>query len=143
MTTSDATTRNERNRAVIEEFRANAGRVGGNWSGRPLLLLTTTGAKSSRQHTTPAMYHREGDRLFVFASMGGAPRSPGWYHNLVANPSVTVEVGAERFEARAVVLEGAERDRVYAEQAKNFPQFADYQTRTTRRIPVVALDRLG
>lgn len=143
MTNANTTTPSERNRAVIEEFRANAGQVGGNWTGRPLLLLTTTGVRSGRQHTTPAMYHREGDRRFVFASMGGAPKSPAWYHNLVANSRVTVEVGSERFEARATVVEGAERDRIYAEQAKNFPQFAEYEKRTTRKIPVVALDRLG
>lgn len=143
MTTPNVTTPNERNRAVIEEFRASAGQVGGNWTGRPLLLLTTTGAKSGRQHTTPLMHHREGDRVFVFASMGGAPKSPAWYHNIVANSTVRVEVGGERFEAHAVVLEGAEHDRVYAAQAKNFPQFADYQTRTTRTIPVVALERIA
>ena len=144
MTTSNAATNpSERNRAVIEQFRANAGQVGGVWQDRPLVLLTTTGAKTGRQHTTPLMSHREGDRVFVFASMGGAPKSPAWYHNLVANPAVTVEVGPERYEARAVVLQGDERDRVYAEQAKNFPQFGDYQTRTTRKIPVVALERVS
>ena len=129
---------NERNRKTIEEFRANDGNVGG----RPLLLLTTTGAKSGKRHTTPLMYLADGDRLAIFASKGGNPAHPDWYHNLVATPTVTLEVGAERYEARAVVLEGAERDRVYAEQAKNFPQFGEYETRTTRRIPVVALERL-
>lgn len=137
------TTPNERNRAVIEEFRANAGKVGGSWEGRPLLLLTTTGAKTARSHTTPLMHHREEGRLFVFASKGGAPASPEWYRNLVANPSVTVEIDGERYEARAVVLEGAERDRVYAMQSANFPQFADYQARTERTIPVVELVRAG
>lgn len=142
MTTSNAATNpGERNRAVIEAFRANAGRVGGVWQDRRLVLLTTTGAKTGRQHTKPLMSHREGDRVFVFASMGGAPKSPAWYHNLVANPTVTVEVGPDRYEARAVVLEGAERDRIYAEQARNFPQFGEYQTRTSRKIPVVALER--
>lgn len=106
------------------------------------MLLTTTGAKSGHQHTTPLMSHSEGDRVFVFASMGGAPKSPAWFHNLVANPTVTLEVGAERFEARAVVLDQPERDRVYAEQAGNFPQFAEYEARTTRKIPVVALERV-
>ncbi len=134
---------NERNRAVIEEFRANRGRVGGVWQGRPLLLLTTTGAKSGAQRTTPLMHHREGKRLFVFASMGGAPTSPAWYHNLVASPAVTVELEGERFEARAVVLSGAERDRVFAVQGRNFPQFAEYQARTARTIPVVELVRAG
>ncbi len=133
------TTPNERNRAVIEEFRANAGQVGGSWAGRPLLLLTTTGAKTGRRHTTPLMHHREDGRLFVFASKGGAPASPEWYRNLVADPAVTVEIAGERYEARAVVLAGTERDRVYATQAANFPQFADYQERTERTIPVVEL----
>lgn len=137
------TTPNERNRGVIEEFRANQGRVGGVWEGRPLLLLTTTGAKSGAQHTTPLMHHRDGDRLFVFASMGGAPKSPAWYHNLVASPGVTVEIEGERFKGRAVVLDSAERDRVYAVQSANFPQFAEYQTKTTRKIPVVELVRAG
>ncbi|MSP22623.1 MAG: nitroreductase family deazaflavin-dependent oxidoreductase [Dehalococcoidia bacterium] len=141
--TTNTTTSNERNRAVIEEFRANGGKAGGVWEGRPLVLLTTTGAKTGRQHTTPLMSRTEGDRLFVFASKGGAPESPAWYHNLVANPTVTVEVGAGRFEARAVVLDGPERDRVYAAQATNFPQFGEYQTRTTRQIPVIALERIG
>ena len=136
------TTAGDRNRPVIEEFRANKGNVAGVWTGRPLLLLTTTGARSGAQHTTPLMHHRDGDRLFVFASMGGAPKSPAWYHNLVANPTVTVEVGPERFEARAVVLERPERDRVFAVQGKNFPQFAEYQTKTTRTIPVVELQRV-
>lgn len=135
------TTPNERNRAVIEEFRASGGRVGGSWEGRPLLLLTTVGAKTARQHTTPLMFHREDGRVFVFASKGGAPTSPEWYHNLRAHPAVTVEVGGERFEARAAILEGAERDRVYAAQSSNFPQFAEYQERTTRAIPVVELIR--
>ena len=135
------TTPNERNRAVIEEFRANGGRVGGVWEGRPLLLLTTTGAKSGSKHTTPLMHHREGARAFVFASRGGAPTSPDWFHNLVANPAVTVELEADRFHARAAVLEGAERDRVYAIQATNFPQFAEYQAKTARKIPVVELVR--
>ncbi len=137
------TTPNERNRAVIDEFRAHGGRVGGSWEGRPLLLLTTTGAKTGRQHTTPLMHHREDGRLFVFASKGGAPASPEWYLNLVANPDVTVEIDAERYEARAQALEGAERDRIYATQSANFPQFGEYQERTARLIPVVELIRAG
>ncbi|MFN8639759.1 MAG: nitroreductase family deazaflavin-dependent oxidoreductase [Dehalococcoidia bacterium] len=137
------TTPNARNQAVIEEFRATEGRVGGVWEGRPLLLLTTTGAKSARRHTTPLMYHHDGDNLYVFASMGGAPTSPAWFHNLVANPRVTVERGADRFEARAVVLTGEERDRIYAIQGVNFPQFAEYQSKTTRTIPVVQLVHEG
>jgi deazaflavin-dependent oxidoreductase (nitroreductase family) len=137
-----STTPGARNQAVIDEFRASGGRVGGNWTDRPLLLLTTTGARTGRPHTTPAMYHRDEDgRLYVFASMGGAPKSPVWYHNLVANADVTVEVGNERYAARARVLEGAERDEVYAAQSRNWPQFGQYQERTTRRIPVIELVR--
>jgi len=129
------------NRSIIEEFRANGGKVGGMWEGRPLLLLTTTGAKSGQRRTNPTMYLREGDRLLIFASRGGAPTNPDWYHNLLAHPHVTVEVGSETYDAVATVLSGEERDRLYARQAQLFPQFADYQTRTTRKIPVIALVR--
>lgn len=133
----------ERNRAVIEEFRKNGGKVAGSWEGRPLLLLTTIGAKSGERRTTPVMYLRDGDRLLVFASRGGAPTNPGWYHNLVAHPDVTVEVAGETFEARASVLAGEERDRLYGRQAELFPMFAEYQRRTSRKIPVIALTRRG
>jgi deazaflavin-dependent oxidoreductase (nitroreductase family) len=132
----------ERNRRVIEEFRANAGQVGDSHPGRPVILLTTTGAKSGRPYTTPVMFLRDGDRLAVFATHGGSPRHPDWYHNLVANPTVTVEVGAEKYQAKATPLTGgAERDRIYGRQAELFPQFADYQAKTTRIIPVVLLER--
>ena len=90
---------NERDRPVIEEFRANEGRVGGHWEGRDLLLLTTTGRRSGRPHTTPVVYTRDGDRLLVYASKGGAPSHPDWYRNLVADPDVVVEVGPDRYEA--------------------------------------------
>ena len=129
------------NRSTIEEFRANGGKVGGMWEGRPLLLLTTTGAKSGQRHTNPMMYLRDGDRLLVFASKGGAPTNPDWYHNLLAHPQVTVEVGSEVYGADAIVLSGEERDRLYARQAQLYPQFANYQARTTRKIPVIALER--
>jgi len=132
---------NDWNRQLIEEFRANGGKVGGMWEGRPLLLLTTTGAKSGQRRTNPTMYLRDGDRLLVFASKAGAPTSPDWYHNLVAHPEVTVEVGNETYPAIATVITGEERDRLYAKQAQLYPQFADYQARTTRPIPVVALER--
>ena len=133
--------RNEWNRQTMEEFRANGGKVGGMWEGRPLLLLTTTGAKSGQRRTNPMMYLRDGDRLLVFASKGGAPTSPDWYHNLVAHPEVTVEVGNETYPAIATVLSGEERDRLYTRQAQLYPQFGEYQKRTTRRIPVIALER--
>jgi len=130
------------NRAIIEEFRANGGKVGGSFAGAPLLLLTTTGAKTGRRLTTPVMYLPEGERMYVFASKAGAPTNPAWYHNLVAHPTVTVEVGTETFEVRATVITGEERDRIYGQQAQRYPGFAEYQTKTTRRIPVVALDRV-
>jgi deazaflavin-dependent oxidoreductase (nitroreductase family) len=129
------------NDKIIEEFRANDGRLGGSWEGRDLLLLTTTGRKSGRKHTSPMVYVHDGDRLLVFASKGGAPSHPDWYFNLVADPNVGVEVGAEQFEATATPLPGEERDRAFAEQAAKVPAFQEYQDRTTRKIPVVALTR--
>ena len=133
--------RNDWNRQTIEAFRANGGKVGGMWEGRPLLLLTTTGARSGQRHTTPTMYLRDSDRLLIFATKGGAPSHPDWYHNLAAHPQVTVEVGKETYEATATVLKGEERDRLYARQAELYPQFGEYQKRTTRKIPVIALER--
>ena len=129
------------NLQVIDEFRANAGRVGGSWEGRDLLLLTTTGRKSGRRHTTPMVFTREGDRLIVYASKAGAPTHPDWYLNLVADPHVVVEVGAERYDATAATLEGEEREREFAAQAARNPVFAGYQEKTDRMIPVVALTR--
>lgn len=132
---------NDRNRRVIEEFRANGGRSPSYGADRPLLLLTTTGRKTGNPYTTPVMYLRDGERLAVFATKGGAPTHPDWYRNLVANPTVTVEVGLETFEAKATPAEGAERDELYARQTKQYPQFGEYQERTTRQIPVVILER--
>jgi deazaflavin-dependent oxidoreductase (nitroreductase family) len=129
------------NRPTIEAFRANGGKVGGIWEGRPLLLLTTTGAKSSRRRTSPVMYLRDDDRLLVFASTGGAPTNPDWYHNLLAHPEVTVEVGNETYDAIATPLTGEERDRIYARWAQMYPQYGEYQRNTTRQIPVIALQR--
>ncbi len=129
------------NTAVIEEFRTNEGRVGGSFEGAPLLLLTTRGRRSGQPRTNPVMYLADDDRLLVFATKGGAPTNPDWFSNLVANPQVTVEVGTEKYAARAVVLDGEERDRLYAEQARRYPGFAEYQEKTDRVIPVVALVR--
>lgn len=130
------------NREIVEEFRSNRGVVGGGrFEGKPVLLMTTTGAKSGQQRINPAMYLQEGQRIMVFASKGGAPTNPDWYYNLVANPSVTVEVGEETFEATSTVLTGEERDQVYARQAVLFPQFQEYQEKTTRTIPVIELTR--
>jgi deazaflavin-dependent oxidoreductase (nitroreductase family) len=133
---------NDHNTKVIEEFRANAGVVQG-WGDAKLLLLTTTGAKSGNRHTTPVAYSTDGDRLVVIASYAGRPNNPAWYHNLVANPRATVEVGDEKFDVVAVVAEGDERDRLYGEQAAKIPAFAEYEQKTTRRIPVIVLDRVG
>ena len=129
------------NRQTIEEFRANKGKVGGFWEGRPLLLLTTIGAKSGQLRTTPTMYLRDGDRLLIFASKGGAPTNPAWYHNLLAHPQVTVEVGTETFDAIAVVAEDEERDRLWTKGVALYPSLAEHQAKTTRQIPVIALSR--
>jgi deazaflavin-dependent oxidoreductase (nitroreductase family) len=131
------------NRQVIDEFRTNAGKVSGGFAGVPMLLLTTTGARSGRRHTTPLTYVPDGDRMIVFASKAGAPTNPAWYHNLVANPQVTVEVGDETFEARAEETTGEERDRLYRQQAERVPVFAQYAQKTDRTIPVIALTRSG
>lgn len=131
--------RHARNQAVIDQLRAN----GGKHDTMTLLILTTTGAKSGKPFTTPLAYQRDGDRLLVFASKAGDPRHPDWYVNLVANPEVTVEADGETFEARATTLVGEERDRFYAKQVAESPVFGDYEKRTTRVIPVVALTRIS
>ena len=132
--------REDWNSNIIEEFRANEGRVGGPFDGAPLLLLHTTGARSGEERINPMMYLADGDRLVVFASKGGAPTNPDWYHNLVANPDLEIEVGTERRKVRARVAEGEEHDLLYAEQARRYPQFAKYQEGTDRTIPVVILE---
>ncbi len=129
------------NAQIIAEFRANHGRVGGNFEGAPLLLLHTTGAKSGQERISPMMYLRDGERWLVFASKAGAPTNPDWYHNLTANPDATIEVGDETIEVRAEELPRAERDEKYAEQAALYPGFADYERKTDRVIPVLALTR--
>jgi deazaflavin-dependent oxidoreductase (nitroreductase family) len=132
---------NDWNTKIIEEFRANGGRVGGQFEGAPLLLLHTTGAKSGAERVNPVMYQADGDDLIVFASKAGAPTNPDWYHNLRANPNATVEVGTETVEVVARVAEGEERDRIWTRQKERFPGFADYEEKTTRQIPVVVLER--
>jgi deazaflavin-dependent oxidoreductase (nitroreductase family) len=131
------------NRAIIEEFRSNEGRVGGPFEGAPVLLLTTTGARSGERRTTPVMYLPDGERMVIFASKGGAPTNPAWYHNLLASPHATVEVGPETLDVNAVVTSGEERARLFGRQSERFPQFADYAQKTTREIPVLALERAG
>jgi deazaflavin-dependent oxidoreductase (nitroreductase family) len=126
---------------IAEEFRANGGKVG-MFADTTLLLLTTTGAKTGAERLNPLVYYPEGDRYMVFASAGGSPRHPDWYRNLKANPEVTLEVGNEKFRARATELSGDERDRVFAAQAARSPQFAEYDKSTTRTIPVIALERI-
>ena len=133
----------EFNAAVIDEFRARGGTVGGSLADTPLLLLGTTGAGSGLPRTTPLAYRREGDRLYVIASHGGAPTHPDWYFNLRADPVVSVEVGTERFVANATVLEGPDRDRVFAAIVHDSPTAGEYEAKTGRTIPVVALDRRG
>jgi deazaflavin-dependent oxidoreductase (nitroreductase family) len=134
----------EMNRQVIEEFRANDGlvdtAVGGYFKGKPILLLHTTGARTRRLHMVPLMFLDEDERRYVFASKGGAPRHPDWFHNLRAHPEVTVEVGIDSYPARATEITGAERDRVYAEMVRAFPQFDEYQQKTARTIPVMQLE---
>jgi deazaflavin-dependent oxidoreductase (nitroreductase family) len=130
-------------KALIIEFRANGGHVtSGPFAGRPVLLLTTTGAKSGQRRLAPVVYSRDGDAYVIVASKAGAPTHPAWFYNLLANPVVTVEVGRETFTVRARVTEGAERDRLFAERVAASPNFAEYQRRTTRVIPVVVLERI-
>ena len=134
---------NDFNQGVISEFRANQGKVGGQLANMPVLLLTTTGAKSGRAITKPLVYTTDGDRIVVLASFAGGPKNPPWYHNLVANPVATVELGSERFQVRAAATTGEERQRLFNRQAEQMPIFADYEKKTTRQIPVIVLTRIG
>lgn len=133
------------NQGVIAEFRANAGKVGGYFADRDMVLLTTTGAKTGKQTTIPLVYLNdpESGRMFIIASKGGAPTHPAWYHNLLANPQATIEVGPERYTVRATDTAGAERDRLFAYTVEQMPGFGDYQRNTTRIIPVLYLDPIG
>jgi deazaflavin-dependent oxidoreductase (nitroreductase family) len=133
------TTRNNWNGAIIEEFRSHKGQVGGGFAGRPLLLLHTTGAKSGQERVNPLAYIRDDGHIIIVASKSGAPTNPDWFHNLIANPEVTVELGAEQLHAHANVAEEPERSRLYAEMIKVHPGFADYPGKTSRTIPVVIL----
>ena len=130
------------NQQVIKEFRENDGKVGGPFQGGNLLLLTTIGAKSGQPRVMPLAYTTDGGHIVVAASKAGAPTNPDWYHNLVANPEVTVEVGKESFQARAVVAEESERERLYAKMVQLMPGFGEYQQKTTRKIPMVILERV-
>lgn len=128
------------NERIIAEFRANAGQVGGPFRGAPLLLLHTVGARTGAARVNPMMFRRLGDSFAVFGSKAGAPDHPAWYHNLLANPDATVEVGEETIAVRARVVTGAEREDIWTAQKADYPGFADYQARTDRVIPVVVLD---
>ncbi len=130
---------NDWNQKVIEEFRANEGRVVGNFEGKTLLLLHTTGAKSQQERINPVACIRDGDRLVVVASKAGAPTHPDWYYNVVANPLVTVEVGTEKIQARASVAEEPERTRLFEKMIEVMPGFDEYRRKTTRVIPVIVL----
>jgi len=130
----------EFNAKVIEEFRANAGRCGGYFEGSPLLLLTTQGARTGREHVTPLTYTRDGERLVVVASKGGAPSDPDWYRNLIAHPEVVVEIDTERFDARATPAEPGERERLFEQIVLQRPRFGEYRRATDRVIPVVILE---
>ena len=137
-----ATTFSDFNKSLIADLRANGGRAtSGPFVGRDVLILTTKGARTGEVRENPLAFTREGDDVFVIASKGGAPKHPAWFHNVVANPIVTVEVEGERYQAWARVADGDEHDRLYAKQAERMPTFWEYQERTERRIPVVVLER--
>src|SRR4249920_2675403 len=131
---------NDWNTRIIEEFRANGGKVGGQFEGAPLLLLHSTGAKSGQARVNPMMYQADGDNFAVFASKAGAPTNPDWYHNLVANPRAAVEVGDRTVNVVARVAEGEDRDRLWSRPKELYPGFADYEAKTSREIPVVILE---
>ena len=142
MTSRVKTTFDSFNEQLIQDLRAHGGKAtSGPFVGRPLLILSTVGARSGEARENPLVYSEDGDNRYVIASKGGAPTHPSWYHNLVANPDVTLEVLGEKFPARARVAEGEEHERLYTAQAELMPGFAEYQRRTTRKIPVVVLDR--
>jgi deazaflavin-dependent oxidoreductase (nitroreductase family) len=130
------------NRQVIEEFRANEGKVGGQFEGANMILMTTTGAKSGEERVNPVVYFPLDDRIVVVASNGGADTNPAWYHNLKANPVLTAEVGTDKYEAVATEITGTERDEVYARIVEVMPGFGEYQKQTDRVIPLVALTRV-
>ena len=133
---------NDWNRKVIEEFRANEGKVGGMFEGMPLVLLHHVGAKTATERINPLAYQRLGDdSVAVFASKGGAPTNPDWFHNIVANPDVKVEIGTDSYAGKARVARGEERERIWSAQKKTYPQFAEYEAKVSREIPVVVIDK--
>ncbi len=132
---------NDWNTQIIEEFRANGGKVGGQFEGAPLLLLHSTGAKSGQDRIAPVMYRDVGDDIAIFASKAGAPDNPDWYHNLVANPEASIEIGTETVPVTARVVTGDERSAIWEPQKAEYPGFAEYEQKTTREIPVVLLTK--
>lgn len=132
--------KSDRNAPIIEEFRANDGKVGGYFEGATLLLLHHTGAKSGLPRMNPLVFLPDGGRFVVFATKGGAPTDPQWFRNLLAHPDVTIEVGTRTIPVKAVEVTGPERDELYARQVERRPAFADYERKTARKIPVVALE---
>ncbi len=141
----------EFNKKVIDEFRSNSGNLSGQFAagvglemlaGAPMIIVTHKGAKSGTTYTSPLVYTKDGDRYVIIASKGGAPQNPSWYHNLVANPEVTVEIGSEKFKAKAREAKGEEREGLFNAQAKMMPQFNEYQAKTKRKIPVIVLERV-
>jgi deazaflavin-dependent oxidoreductase (nitroreductase family) len=138
---SEAIDFDEMNRKVIAEFRETGGRAGGMFEGKPLVLVHHVGAKSGVERIAPLVPYRDGSRIFVFASKGGADTNPDWYHNLVAHPETVAELGSETFDVTARVLTGDERDDIYSKQTMVEPQFGEYQRKTTRLIPVIELQR--
>ena len=130
------------NQGIVEEFRANHGVVGGPFEGAPMILITHKGAKTGVERTSPLVYTQDGEDVVIIASMGGAPKHPAWFHNIKANPQVTVEIADDKYTANAEILtEGPERQRLYDQQAALMPNFAEYQEKTTRVIPVVVLSK--
>ncbi|MEY4373752.1 MAG: hypothetical protein RL219_2521 [Actinomycetota bacterium] len=130
------------NAKLIEEFRANNGKVSGMFAGSPLVLITHIGAKSGERRTSPLVYSLDGNRVVIIASKGGSPKDPHWYLNMKANPRVTVELPGETYEANAVEVTGAERDRLFNAQAEQMPNFKEYAANTSRVIPVLVLERI-
>lgn len=130
---------NEWNKKIIDEFRTNKGKVGGQFEGKTLLLLHTRGARSGEERINPTAYVKDGERLVVIASKGGAPTNPDWYYNILANPLVTVEVGTEKFQTRAAITQEPERTRLYNKMVEMMPGFEEYRRKTTRAIPVIVL----
>jgi len=142
-TVSGSTDTRSFNEQIIDEFRANGGKVGGPFEGAPMVLLTTIGAKSGQPRTMPLTYFPDNDRDLIVASKAGAPTNPDWYHNLVANPDVTVEIGTEKYQARATVVAEPERTQLFERIAARNPGFGEYQKKTTRVIPIIGLERIA